>query len=110
MRATATSPPAARPLALGRAAYALLLPIAAILIAALAFAIFVTLYGRNPAEVFTTIYLGGFASTFAWQNTLSRAAPLILAGLAVAIPARAGMIIIGGEGALALGGLAAAAT
>ncbi|MDO9426461.1 MAG: ABC transporter permease [Methylobacterium sp.] len=110
MSATAASPPASGPLALGRAAYAVLLPVAAILIAALAFALFVALYGRNPADVFATIYLGGFASTFAWQNTLSRAAPLILAGLAVAIPARAGMIIIGGEGALALGGLAAAAT
>ena len=35
--------------------------------------------------------------------------PLILTALAVAIPARIGLIMIGGEGALVLGGFAAAA-
>ncbi len=38
-----------------------------------------------------------------------RAAPLILTALCVAVPARLGMVIIGGEGALVLGGFAAAA-
>lgn len=109
MSTYASSPSSTRPVALGKTAYTVLLPVAAILVAALAFAIFVALYARDPIEVYWTIYLGGFATSFAWQNSLSRAAPLILTGLAVAIPARAGMIIIGGEGALALGGLAAAA-
>ena len=53
--------------------------------------------------------LGGFGDAFAWQNTLQRAAPLILTGLAVALPAQAGRVIIGNEGALVLGGLAASA-
>ena len=53
--------------------------------------------------------MGGFGDAFAWQNTLQRAAPLILTGLAVALPAQAGRVIIGAEGALVLGGLAAAA-
>jgi len=53
--------------------------------------------------------LGGFGDAFAWQNTLQRAAPLILTGLAVALPAQAGRVIIGNEGALVLGGLTAAA-
>ncbi|MDP3137815.1 MAG: ABC transporter permease, partial [Burkholderiaceae bacterium] len=44
-----------------------------------------------------------------WQNTLQRAAPLMLTALCVAIPARAGLVIIGAEGALVLGGLACAA-
>ena len=43
-----------------------------------------------------------------FQNTLQRSAPLILTALAVAIPARIGLIMIGGEGALVLGGFAAA--
>jgi len=55
---------------------------------------------------FELLWRGGFGSAFSWQNTLLRAAPLILTALCVAIPARAGLIIIGGEGALVLGGLA----
>ena len=73
------------------------------------FALFVLAIGRNPLEVVVTIFEGAFASSFAWQNTLLRSAPLILTGLAVAIPAQVGLVMIGGEGALALGGLAAAA-
>ena len=43
-----------------------------------------------------------------WMNTLTRAAPLMLTALCTAFPARLGLINIGGEGALVLGGLAAA--
>src|SRR5258706_5409978 len=51
---------------------------------------------------------GAFGSSFSCQNSVVRAAPLILTGLCVAMPAQAGLMIIGGEGALVLGGLAAA--
>ncbi|MFZ6846319.1 ABC transporter permease [Undibacterium sp. RuTC16W] len=84
------------------------LPIVAVLIASTLFAGFVAFHGKNPLEVFSLIYQGGFGSGFAWQDTLARAAPLILVGLAVALPAQAGIVIIGGEGALVLGGLAGA--
>lgn len=83
-------------------------PVAALLTASILFGLFILLYGRNPFEVFGLIYQGAFGSGFAWQDTLARAAPLILAGLAVALPAQAGMVVIGGEGALAIGGLAGA--
>ncbi len=44
------------------------------------------------------------------QTSLStRAAPLLLTALCVAVPARLGLVVIGGEGALVLGGVAAAA-
>jgi simple sugar transport system permease protein len=84
------------------------IPVAALLVAMLLFAGFVSLVGQSPLEVFSLLYQGGFGSGFAWQNTLLRASPLILTGLAVALPAQAGMVIIGGEGALALGALTAA--
>lgn len=84
-------------------------PLAAIVVGLLAFGVFVVLIGQDPLTVYATIIEGGFASGFAWNNTLQRAAPLILTGLAVAIPAQAGLVVIGGEGALALGALAAAA-
>jgi simple sugar transport system permease protein len=85
------------------------IPIVALLLAMLIFAAFVAAVGQSPVEVFALIYHGGFGSAFSIQNTLLRAAPLILTGLAVAIPAQAGMVIIGGEGALALGALAGGA-
>lgn len=75
----------------------------------LLFGLFVAAIGKSPIAVYVTIFEGGFASAFSWQNTLLRAAPLILAGLAVAIPAQAGLMVIGAEGTIALGGLAAAA-
>ena len=86
-----------------------LVPIGSIVAGLLAFGVFVALIGRDALEVYATIFEGGFASAFAWNNTLLRAAPLILTGLAVAIPAQAGLVVIGGEGALALGALAASA-
>ena len=86
----------------------MLIPLGAILVAMILFGCFVAAIGQSPIEVFKLIYEGGFGSSFSWQNTLLRASPLILTGLAVAIPAQAGMVIIGGEGALALGALFAA--
>ncbi len=67
------------------------------------------LAGADPVDVWTTLFTGAFGSWFSWQNTLQRAAPLMLTALCVAIPARAGLVIIGGEGALVLGALACAA-
>ncbi|MFN7644450.1 MAG: ABC transporter permease [Burkholderiales bacterium] len=100
---------ALRPVNVSPAVRAWLVPIGSIVVGLLAFGVFVSLLGRNPLEVYATIFEGGFASAFSWNNTLLRAAPLILTGLAVAIPAQAGLVVIGGEGALALGALAAAA-
>jgi len=91
-----------------RAAEGLAIPIGALLVAMILFGVFMLLIGKNPLQVYELIYRGGFGSGFAWQNTLQRAAPVILTALCVALPAQAGLIIIGGEGALVLGGLAAA--
>ena len=88
---------------------ALLPAAAALLITVLLFSAAVALAGFDPLEVWSLIVQGGFGDAFAWQNTLQRAAPLMLTGLAVALPAQAGRVIIGAEGALVLGGLAAAA-
>lgn len=72
------------------------------------FTLFLAFQGKPAFEALGLIYEGAFGSSFAWENTLQRAAPLMLTALCVALPARAGLIIIGGEGALVLGGLAAA--
>jgi simple sugar transport system permease protein len=86
-----------------------LLPVLAIAAALLLFGGFVSLAGVNPVEVWTLLFKGAFGDWFSWQNTLQRAAPLMLTALCVVIPARAGLVVIGGEGALVLGGLACAA-
>jgi general nucleoside transport system permease protein len=85
------------------------LPVAAIAAALLLFGVFVWFAGVNPLDVWQLLFKGAFGDWFSWQNTLQRAAPLMLTALCVAIPARAGLVIIGGEGALVLGGLACAA-
>lgn len=90
-------------------AEALLLPLLALAGALLAFGLFVWFDGHDPVQVWALLFKGAFGDAFSWQNTLTRAAPLMLTALAVALPARAGLTVIGGEGALVLGGLAAAA-
>jgi ABC-type uncharacterized transport system permease subunit len=90
------------------AAEALVIPIAALAAAMVVFGLFMAALGQNPLEIYALIYKGAFASAFSWQNTLSRAAPLVLTALCVALPAQAGLMVIGGEGAVVLGGLVAA--
>ena len=76
--------------------------------ALLLFVLFLLAQGKPAGEACFYIFQGAFGSAFAWQNTLQRAAPLLLTALCVALPARVGLVIIGGEGALAMGGLTAA--
>ncbi len=85
------------------------IPAFALLMAALLFAVFLLAIGKSPLEFVDYVWRGGFGTAFSFQNTLQRSSPLILTALAVAIPARIGLIMIGGEGALVLGGFAAAA-
>ena len=82
----------------------------ALAVAAVIFAVFLLAAGADPLEVYGLIWTGAFASWFSIQNTLLRAAPLLLVALCTALPARLGLLIIGGEGAIVFGGLAAAAT
>lgn len=107
------SPPAARSISLGpramRAVEALVIPLGALVASALIFSVFLIVLGKSPATFFSLIWTGGFGSSFSIQNTLQRSAPLILTGLAFAIPARIGLTLIGAEGALVLGGFTAAA-
>ena len=94
---------------LRRSAEYICIPLLALTMSALLFSVFLLAIGKSPVEFFQLVARGGFGTAFSIQNTLQRAAPLILTGLAVAIPARIGLIMIGGEGALVLGGFASAA-
>ncbi len=63
--------------------------------------------GKPVGQTFSAIALGGFGSVFAWSETLTRATPLILTGLAAALAFRARLFNIGAEGQLYAGAVAA---
>src|SRR4051812_14978400 len=85
------------------------IPTIAILATMVLFGIFIAFTGRNPVAVYYQMYRGSFGTWFSFQNTLLRAAPLMLTALATALPLRLGLVGLGGEGAMVMGGLAAAA-
>ena len=83
-------------------AEAIIIPVAALMLSALLFSIFLLFLGKSPLMFFGLIWTGGFGSSFSFQNTLQRSAPLILTGLAFAIPARMCGANRGAERALGL--------
>jgi simple sugar transport system permease protein len=85
----------------------LLLSLAALVVAAILFGGFVALQGHDPLAVYRTLYLGAFGTRFSIESTLTQAAPLLLTALCTLIPARVGLLVIGGEGAVVAGGLGA---
>ncbi len=89
-------------------AEALALPLLALTGGLALFGLFLWADGHDPVQAWTLLFRGAFGDAFSIQNTLVRAAPLMLTALCVALPARAGLTVIGGEGALVLGGLACA--
>jgi general nucleoside transport system permease protein len=73
------------------------------------FALFLLLEGASPAEAFEGMWRSAFGDADALGETLLRTVPLLMAALAVAVPARAGLFNIGGEGQLLLGAIGAQA-
>ena len=65
--------------------------------------------GAPVGQAYALLLEGGFGSRFAWGETLTRATPLILTGLAAAVAFKARLYNIGAEGQLYLGALAAVA-
>jgi len=90
-----------------RAVTAALAPLLAVLASMVLFAAFLLAAGADPFQAYGLIWLGAWGSWFSWQNTLVRAAPILLTGLCMALPAQIGLVVIGAEGAFVLGGLAA---
>ena len=72
----------------------ILIPGAALAGALVVFGIFVALFGKNPLDLYFYMYQGAFGTWFSWQNTLTRAAPLILTALCTALPAQLGICLL----------------
>jgi general nucleoside transport system permease protein len=76
------------------------------LLSMLVFGLFlIVLAGKDPLAVYADMWTGSFGTRFSQSASLAKAAPLMLTALCTALPARLGMVVIGNEGALLLGGL-----
>lgn len=106
---TPATPAAAWLPGLARRSEAVVIPVAALLLGLAVFGVFLAVLGKNPVTFYQLVYKAGFGTAFSWTNTLSRTAPLLFAALCVALPARLGLVVIGGEGAIVLGGVATGA-
>ena len=85
------------------------IPLGALVVSLFVFGIFCGLAGANPFGVYGSIYQAAFGSWSSFQGTLIRASPLMLSSLCTALPARLGLVIIGNEGAIVIGGIGAVA-
>jgi len=83
-------------------------PIAAVSIALILAAGLIGAAGVNPLVAYVEMVRGAFGSRLSLTETLTRATPLILTGLAAAIAFRARLWNIGGEGQFFMGALATA--
>lgn len=101
---------------LRRAGRALAIPLGSVLLAFAAGAVIVAVTGGDPFKAYQALACGGFGlfcfggepSVLQLANTLVFLTPLIMTGIAVALPFRAGMFNIGAEGQLIMGAAAAA--
>jgi ABC-type uncharacterized transport system permease subunit len=84
-------------------------PLGAIVFTLLVTSVLVAWAGAPVGRAYALLLEGGFGSRFALTETLTRATPLILTGLAAAVAFRARLFNIGGEGQLYAGALAAVA-
>lgn len=77
---------------------------AGVLFLALSALLFLAL-GKEPLPVLASMFSGAFGSGFALSETLVKATPILLCAIATAVPARLGLISVGAEGQLFLGGI-----
>lgn len=87
----------------------LLAPLVAVAFTLAVASLLVAWTGAPVGATWGLLLKGGFGSVFAWSETLTRATPLILTGLAAAVAFQARLFNIGAEGQLYLGALAAVA-
>lgn len=86
-----------------------LMPLLAVILALLIGAIMIALMDADPVEAYRALWEGAFGTKNTTADTLIKATPLLLVGLGTCIAFRGGVINIGGEGQMVVGGLAAVA-
>jgi simple sugar transport system permease protein len=68
-------------------------------------ALFILISGNNPLTAYGVLFKGAFFDYYGFGDTLVRFSPILLTGLAVVVPLRAGLFNIGAEGQIYMGGL-----
>ena len=82
----------------------------ALIIALLLGAVMMLALGANPLTGYSALVTGAFGGSYALSSTAIQAVPLLLVGVGICIAFRANVFNIGGEGQIAMGGLAGSAT
>ena len=83
---------------------------ASLVVALLLGVVMMVALGANPVTGYHALFDGAFVGSYNLGATAVKAAPLLLVGVGICIAFRANMFNIGGEGQLAVGGLAGSAT
>ncbi len=79
-----------------------------VVLALLAFAAVLLIFGKNPMRAYAEIFSSTLGSSYGFSEVLVRMIPLTLCAAAVALPARIWLINVGGEGQFHIGALFAA--
>lgn len=85
-------------------------PVAATLLGLLVGAVFILVSHENPIEIYMNMFEKSFFNPYYLTQTLTRATPIIICGIATAAAWRAGYINIGVEGQMITGAFAATVT
>ena len=83
-------------------------PLVAVLISLLLGAVVIIICGENVFTAYGAMIRGAFGNSFYINDTLKRATPIIMGGLAVCIAWRSGYEAMGGEGQMILGAFCSA--
>jgi len=72
-----------------------------------AFALIMLLYERNPFGALAAMVSSTLGTSYGLSEVLVKMSPMLLTAVAVAVPARLGLVNVGGEGQMFIGGLCA---
>jgi ABC-type uncharacterized transport system permease subunit len=72
-------------------------------LALVVFALVLALFGKDPLRAYVDIYRNTLGSTYGLTEVLVKMIPLLLCAAAVLLPARLGLVNVGGEGQLYMG-------
>lgn len=79
--------------------------VGAFALALIIFALVLIALGKDPIAAYQQIYQGSLADDYGRSEVIVKMIPFILCALAVAIPAKVGLINVGGEGQIYIGAL-----
>lgn len=78
-------------------------PVLILLISLICFGVVLLLFGKNPFQAYSDIFRNTLGSRYGFSEVLVKLIPLLLCALAVLLPARLGLVNVGGEGQIYLG-------